>query len=304
MKIKIFFLGLIAFVSAFSGAVLASDPAAKADPNLPKIIGSRVLGLGGAFTAIANDANAVFINPAGILQIKGGFLDMGYNAASDKNFYSAHMGFANSSPAENEAAGLGFYTKGNNIDQVKDRQHIILISLAQAYTKNFYFGGNAKYIKNTSENEIDITSTKESAFSFDIGMLFTLNEFVSLGVMGYDLGKPDISTNPRKVTAGLGLNFTPVMNIGFDVDHFAQKGISQRDYHAGIDFLPQQSMSVQLGYYTDKLNNTEAITGGFRLQLKQKDRNDYIGYAYSEELREGSDGKIEKLHSVAIGLFY
>lgn len=304
MKIKIFFLGLAAFAFAFSGTVPAAGPGDKADPNLPKIIGSRVLGLGGAFTAIANDANAVFINPAGILQLRGGFLDLGYNRESDEDFYSGHMAFANSSPVENEAAGLGFYTRGDNIPQGKDRQYIILISLAQMYTKNFYFGGNAKYIRNTKKIEIDTTSIKESAFSFDIGMLFKLNEFVSLGVTGFDLGKPDISTNPRKVTMGLGLSFAPVANMGFDVDHFAQKGIAQRDYHAGIDFLPQQSMSFQMGYYTDKINESESVTGGFRLQLMQKDRNDYVGYSYSEELKEGSDRKTEKLHSFAVGLFY
>lgn len=306
---KNYFLGLIFFIFTFSGTVLASDLAEKEDPEIPKIIGSRVLGLGGAFTAVANDANAIFLNPAGILQLKGGFLDMGYNEGSDKNFYSGHMSFVNSSPQDNEAGGLGFYTRGDNIPQGKDRQYIIFISLAQAYTNNFYFGASAKYIKNTNKNEIDITKIKESAFSFDIGLLFKLQESVSLGVMGYDLGKPDISTNPRKVTAGLGLNLSPVMNIGFDVDHFAQKDVSQKDYHAGIDLFPQQSFSLQLGYYTDKSYKTAAITGGFRLQLMQKDRNDYFGYAYSEDLREGTDSegeprKIEKLHSVSIGLFY
>lgn len=294
------YLVLVIIMFIFSVNVFASD--------MSKTIGSRVLGLGGAFTAVANDANAVFINPAGLLQLKGGFMDMGYNMSNNQDFYSGHMSFANSAPQDNEAGGLGFYTKGDSVAEGKERQYIILISLAQPYGKNFYFGGNAKYIKHTSKfkeiDEIDVPSTKESAFSFDLGMFFKLHESVSFGIMGYDLGKPDISTNPRKVTVGMGLDFNHAVNIGFDIDHFAQKNARQPDYHAGIDFLPQQNMSLQVGYYTDKLNDSEAITGGFKLQLAQKDRNDYIGYAYSEELQEGLDKKTEKLHSISVGLFY
>ncbi|MEW6086862.1 MAG: hypothetical protein AB1498_00910 [bacterium] len=300
---KRFFLSLVIPI-IISGNLSASDSEVKEDVNLPKTIGSRILGLGGAFTAVADDANAIFVNPAGILQLRGGFLDMGYNESGGKSTYSGHMSFANSSPQENEAGGLGFYTKGINVPEGKNRHYVVLISLVQGYSKDFYFGGNAKYIKNTNKNVIDETSIKESAFSFDLGMLFKLHESLSLGIMGYDLGKPDISTNPRKVTMGLGLNFSPVINIGFDVDHFAQKDVRELDYHAGIDVLPQQGMSLQLGYFTDKLNKSEFITGGFRLQFTQKDRNDYIGYAYSEELQEGLDEKTEKLHSVSIGLFY
>lgn len=293
------FLNLALVMLVFCGNAFASD--------MFKIIGSRVLGLGGAFTAIANDANAVFVNPAGLLQLKGGFMDMGYNVSSDENFYSGHASFANSSPQDNEAGGLGFYTSGNGIPpHGKDRQFIVLISLAQPYGKNFYFGGSAKYIKNTNKfmDTTDIIqSTKGSAYSFDLGMFFKLHEFVSLGIAGYDLGKPGISTNPRKVTAGLGLNFGRVVNIGFDIDHFGQKDARRPDCHAGIDFLVQQNMSLQVGYYTDRLDDSESVTGGVKWQAR-KDRNDYINYAYSEELREGLDLKTEKLHSISIGTSY
>lgn len=306
MKMKKCFLCLAIVMIVFCGDVFASD--------MFKIIGSRVLGLGGAFTAVANDANAVFVNPAGLLQLKGGFMDMGYNVGSDENFYSGHVSFANSSPQDNEAGGLGFYTNGNGIPpHGKDRQFIVLISLAQPYGKNFYFGGSAKYIKNTSKfmDTTDIIqSTKGSAYSFDLGMFFKLHEFVSLGIVGYDLGKPDIptnpgkmTTNPRKVTAGLGLNFGRAVNIGFDVDHFGQKDARRPDCHAGIDFLVQQNASLQVGYYTDRMNDSESITGGIKLQAT-KERNDYITYAYSEELREGLDLKTEKLHSISIGTSY
>lgn len=298
--VKKYFLSLAIVMSVFCGDVFASD--------MFKIIGSRVLGLGGAFTAVANDASAVFVNPAGLLQLKGGFMDMGYNVGSDENFYSGHASFANSSPQDNEAGGLGFWTNGNSSDtEGKDRQFIVLVSLAQPYGKNFYFGGSAKYIKNTSKSiEIDTAyapSTKESAYSFDLGMFFKLHEFVSLGIVGYDLGKPDISTNPRKVTVGLGLNFGRAVNIGFDVDHFGQKDARRPDCHAGIDFLVQQNASLQVGYYTDRMNDSESITGGIKLQAT-KERNDYITYAYSEELREGLDLKTEKLHSISIGTSY
>lgn len=42
--------------------------------------GAKALGMGGAFTAQANDASAVFFNPAGICQIDGNSLYLGDTA--------------------------------------------------------------------------------------------------------------------------------------------------------------------------------------------------------------------------------
>lgn len=55
---------------AVATACLASEPA-KADPYHQQslIVGERALGLGGAFTGVADDPSAVFYNPAGLAQL-------------------------------------------------------------------------------------------------------------------------------------------------------------------------------------------------------------------------------------------
>ena len=80
---------------------------APAFAQLPDAIGVRAQGMGGAFTALADDANAVWWNPAGLAS--GAFLNMviEYGEATEPPVSGgvSHRGFALAFPA----LGIGYY---------------------------------------------------------------------------------------------------------------------------------------------------------------------------------------------------
>jgi long-chain fatty acid transport protein len=62
-------------ILAAQAAFLAASPAFADDNHYQdQIVGEDALGMGGAFTAVADDASAAFYNPAGLAQIKSGSL--------------------------------------------------------------------------------------------------------------------------------------------------------------------------------------------------------------------------------------
>ena len=79
---------LLSFTSFIGQPSLAAEQAGKDFPLLHAGLGARPVGLGGAYTAIANDANAVFWNPAGtLLAHRFAFETMQTRLASDLNVY-------------------------------------------------------------------------------------------------------------------------------------------------------------------------------------------------------------------------
>jgi hypothetical protein len=90
-----------AFVSFVTFVSLSAASAARAQP--PDAVGVRAQGMGGAFTAVADDATATWWNPAGLAT--GAYLsaDVEYGRTPDTD--QTHRGFALAFPA----LGLGYY---------------------------------------------------------------------------------------------------------------------------------------------------------------------------------------------------
>ena len=67
-------------VLMLSYSCYASGPGTTAANYLKIGVGARATAMGGAFTAIADDATALYWNPAGLSQIKGKQLSASYNS--------------------------------------------------------------------------------------------------------------------------------------------------------------------------------------------------------------------------------
>jgi len=108
MKIKSFILAisLLIFVSTFSYAQFIEDALRFIQPNTGT--GARSLGIGGAYTGVADDFTAVWWNPAGLGQIKKFELTGGisnFNYSDDADFLGNTKNYSNSSTTLNN---LGF----------------------------------------------------------------------------------------------------------------------------------------------------------------------------------------------------
>jgi len=140
-------------------------------------VGSRANGIGNAFVAIANDASAMYWNPAGISQLDHVELVANYSQwIADMSYSYIGMVFPTS-----QYGSFGINTTYLNVGEmeVTTEQHpegtgeifhsgsyAIGISYAKNLTDRFSIGGNLKYINESISNCV------ADAVALDVGTLF------------------------------------------------------------------------------------------------------------------------------------
>jgi hypothetical protein len=167
-----------AFFSAEASAQKVTKVGTTAAKFLAIPVGARALGMGGAFVAVANDASAMYWNPAGmagLFQSEAVFAHANWLADIDFNYGGVvvpmgdigmvGVNFTSLSMAEMERTtedrpeGTGqFFSAGS---------FAIGVSYAKRLAEWFSIGGNVKYI-----NE-HIWNSSATGFAVDVGTLFT-----------------------------------------------------------------------------------------------------------------------------------
>ncbi len=146
--------------------------------NFLKIgVGARAIGMGGAYVSLANDASAMFWNPAGIAQITGGEAFFNHSQwIADMSFDYAGLVFAipgvGSFGLNATLLSMGemertteYYPEGTG-QTFSAGSYALAASYARSLTDRFSIGFNLKYI-----NEY-ILNSSASGFALDIGTLF------------------------------------------------------------------------------------------------------------------------------------
>ena len=135
--------------------------------------GARAIAMGGAYSAISDDASAVFWNPAGLAQgPKYSMLFMHSEYLADITF--DHVSFAHSNGKSGFAAALGYMNggemdhtdnSGNNIGSYQPRDYSATLSYANSFNDGAYsFGINAKFLKSS-------IIEKAETYAFDLGFI-------------------------------------------------------------------------------------------------------------------------------------
>lgn len=146
--------------------------------------GAKALGMGGAFTAIADDATGALWNPAGLAHIQGlwvggattslfaseGFEGVGYQFASlGTTFQGYGVGLAWGSATAGELYSANMFLG------------TVAASFPLGEEMAIDVGINAKYYMETLAEET------ESAFGFDIGLLMPIGDTFAIGAAALDL---------------------------------------------------------------------------------------------------------------------
>ena len=165
-----------AFAAIAPAQVTKSGTTAAKFLSIP--VGARALSIGGAFTAIANDASAMYWNPSGIAHLTQSeaiashstwIADIGYNYAGAVLPMGAAgtLGFQITSvtmddmerTTEEQPEGTGNFFAASSM--------AFGVSYARVLTDWFSIGGNVKYIHES------IWNSSAGGFAVDIGTMFT-----------------------------------------------------------------------------------------------------------------------------------
>ena len=314
MKISlILFLSILAF-----GAIFAQNPnlgtAGAQFLQLP--VGARSEAMGGAIVGIADDASAIFWNPAGIAKVQNiqahfsymSWFDLFdfnaasivYNAGDIGTFGASMIVFTTDKmeiTTEQEPNGTGRYFDAGDIS--------LGISYAKFLTDRFNVGFTVKYINQRIWNET------ASGIAFDIGTQYRL-DFQNLTIamcmtnfgadMQYD--GPDLDFTYRKddnypisrlIPSRLGTEEYPLplhfqVGIGFDVFEYEfvkMKGAidvshpndNKERAHFGTEFSFFDRFFVRAGYKYNYDDQDFAFGAGANVPLGNTAV--YFDYAYS-----------------------
>lgn len=229
-------------------------------------VGARPLAMGGAFSALADDANAVNWNPGALAESRQRNVTASYNSL----FQDQNQGFvAYASPLKDEhgtvAVGLNYLTVSNIERRTEDTEDAsstfsnqnfaLSMSYARAaLAEGLSLGANLKYIRTT------LDTFKGNAVAVDAGALYktgieNLTAGASMKNLGTKIGPDPL---PFTVKGGAAYKlFSKKLALAADVDWLA---VDQRAYLSlGAEYWMHKIMAVRAGYQfgrqQDQLDN-------------------------------------------------
>ncbi len=303
------FLASLAFFA--DAAFAASSTVGTSGASFLKLgAGARPAAMGGAFTAVADDVNALAWNPAGLGGMKRGELMASYALwFSDLRYsYAAYV-----HPLDQQALGVqvamlgmgsfaGYTVDGSGNPVESDSFSASDFSAALSYgltifkdkQQDFMIGATAKFISST------IADVGATAFGGDFGVLWRLQKGnVMLGAavrhLGTSMKFSSTTVNlPMVVAFGLGVKGSKEITFSGDVEIPSDQSMR---VGGGVEWVIENTIAVRGGYAlrTDGSEYTGALMGwtagiGFR---QDSFRLDYSFVPY---------GTLGNTHRVSLGM--
>ena len=246
--------------------------------------GARSEGMGGAFTAVADDVNALTWNPAGIASLQYpeiGYLRMLYFSDIAYNFGGA--AFPMVMGEDTFGLGAGVVNTGTSFDStlglapaVSTGDNAFFLTTALRLKSVFAIGFTGKYIMR------QIANYNASAIGGDAGILITPGDRFRLGLGIFNVGsqvKFISEGDPLPMTGRLGLAFkildVPHNSILLSVDNSYQFGAQAYQASAGAEYWLDKTLALRAGYAGDAYQQHWTAGIGINAQLFQLD------YAYA-----------------------
>ena len=283
---------------------------------------ARTAGMGNAFTGLADDAGAVWFNPAGTSWLEhpqGMFSIMApYVSRPNADYYNAQS-FALVFPYEKEMAwGLGWNRLGVK-NNYQENTFLLNFSgklnpIVPLAINDLYFGFNLKgliYSPSVAGQDIfdDITdgTSAKSAFGADAGVLYKANRDFSLGLSVMNINRPviDIADDFKRVPVesrlGAAYNLLPagsLDSIGIDQITPTLDLVRRKDKW-------ESNLGTEISFFKDRfalrggVNSDEATAG---ISLRNMKVNNYVlNFSYSFSYSYGLASN-DRLHMVSINL--
>jgi hypothetical protein len=234
-------------------------------PELTNGAGARAAAMGGAFTAVADDASAAYWNPAGLGTIRRASIELTYDRWFMDSFYQHLLAAV---PLAAGALGADiFYMNFGTFDRVDiygqangSAMNPYTMAGTLSYGMNFgpmfSAGISGKFISSS------IGGLSSTGYAADAGVLFTAGIF-SAGLTGRNLGSGGAFSLPADIRLGLALNAVKTQShnllIAADTGYILKDALN---VNAGIEYTFAKTLSIRAGYkFSTGQNNIEGLTG-------------------------------------------
>ncbi|MGM0568895.1 MAG: hypothetical protein ACQESB_06750 [Elusimicrobiota bacterium] len=232
---------------------------------------ARAEGMGGAYTAVAQEVGAIFYNPAGLaageerydFHFAGGYAD--WVEGTQKTSAVLILPSELLESVYVKAFSIDYFTAGDlyRYNDAGERMGDLAyddtaLGINLGHTVNdFSFGANVKYLSET------ISTHKGSGFSMDLGALYSVDENMKVGAAFKNLGSfslEDISVKmPTSFRIGSAYEVKDSFIMGIDLE----KHGNGTNFHVGTELNIFQEFKVRAGGTSAKGGNTYSMGAGF-----------------------------------------
>jgi hypothetical protein len=272
-------------------------------------VGARGAAMGGAFTAVANDASAIFWNPAGLAFSEGGHIflsqnrwiaDIQLNAGSitaDLEEWGV-VGFSAVGVNWGTFHGTRRTTGGSGYEETGDfhpSNWAVGLAYARRVSDRFSFGGHVRYVHEylgeTYEGTMDNPQTYKGEMNlvvFDFGtMYYTGFKDLRFGMCLQNFSqekkyRAEWFPLPLTFKFGLAMDLTTFFteesshNMTFSVDALHPRDYSER-LHFGFEYGFRNLFFIRGGYKTNYDEEDLTLGGGLLLRIGKM----AVGFDYS-----------------------
>lgn len=273
-------------VAAFPAGVYASGAGTTAAPFLKAAMSPRAIAMGGAFSALADDSGAVFVNPAGLAQFDKREMGLGFT----QYFQGARMGnlsYAGNLADNRFGLGVTFMNVGGIEKRgLTDVQGAVPelgtfssndLAVSLAYAKKDAFPGvldkldagfNLKFIRSA------IDTKSAFALAVDAGIIYHAAEKINISMALQNLGskmKFDSEPDPLPLNLRAGMLYKPQERLNL-VAELSQYFVDEKFYPAaGAEYWFRDSFALRggykFGYDTANLGNEVGLSLGFGMKV-------------------------------------
>ena len=204
--------------------------------------GARAAGMGGAFSAVADDASAPFYNPAGIGRVPG-LETMFMHSMPYFGMTGVDVALNMASiivPVQGNVVGVNW---SNLTSAEQYSENIFALTYSRLVNEKLFAGINLKYLGHSYTIEagfddpvFDLSETGVYGYDVDVGFLFCMTNMFCIGgmfknMLGTDMGLYDSDELQKEVRGGAALHVTENLTLAMDVDYRGTRA----EFFAGVE---------------------------------------------------------------------
>jgi hypothetical protein len=273
-----FFKGIcvLALIALLPSQAAATEPFAKVGTyalQFLKIgVSARATGIGGAFTAICNDATSTYWNPAGMVDVTRTTVSVNHTwwPADISLDYATAVFTLPFVPGS-----FGVSARALTLDPQVERTIFLGVSYAKFFTDKFSSGGTVHFIHSGLDDK------SVNTFSVDFGLVYRIGLMgMRLGMMIQSLGaKVDYDDRASKMPTifKIGMAATPyqqVVNSLQGLFEFSHPSDNQERVNVGTEYSFNQFFFLRGGYNFNA--DSQGLAAGIGLKIDTSQTSDLI----------------------------